>query len=256
MREGRLLQLPSALTATILAKLDISSLRSAASTCKSLNSISSHILSFLPDFHLLGFHDKKLPPWTPEVKDLTLLWEIFPRSITVDLFWPQDVAPSLDLLRPLLPPNPNLRSLKLDCGRLDDFSISFLVRPSLHELCLHNCENFSGGLLLEVGKKCTDLRKGKSRENLSLENASSLLKMSTTIHEIHTFSFHLLLFHFSILRCSSKVPSKKNKGKGKRSIDFSPLGSLAEKRGYEILISDIEDLLTGCHQLEFQIGVD
>ncbi|KAJ6906848.1 hypothetical protein NC652_024295 [Populus alba x Populus x berolinensis] len=32
-----------------------------------------------------------------------------------------DIAPSIDLLRPLLPPNPYLKSLKLDCGRLDGF---------------------------------------------------------------------------------------------------------------------------------------
>ncbi|XP_058098388.1 F-box/LRR-repeat protein 10 [Magnolia sinica] len=151
--DGGLQHLPSAVIATILTKLDIPSLCSTASSCRSFHSISSHILSFLPDFHLL------------------------------------DIAPTIDLLRPLLPPNPNLRSLKLDCGRLNDSSITYLVRPSLHELCLHNCENFSGMLLLEVGCKCADLR------SLSV-------------------------------------------------------GSLGEKRGHEILVSDVEELIIGCRQLE------
>lgn len=70
----------------------------------------------------------------------------------------QDTAPSGDLLRPLLPPNPYLTSLKVDCGRLDDSAIALLVKPSLHELCLHNCADFSGKLLSEIGTRCKDLR--------------------------------------------------------------------------------------------------
>lgn len=64
----------------------------------------------------------------------------------------------MDLLIPLLPPNPHLRSLKVDCNRLDDSSIGYLLRPSLHELSLHNCADFSGMLLAEVGGRCKDLR--------------------------------------------------------------------------------------------------
>lgn len=64
----------------------------------------------------------------------------------------------MDSLRPLLPPNPYLRSLKVDCSRLDDSAIQTLVRPSLHELCLLNCADFSGKLLSEIGGLCKDLR--------------------------------------------------------------------------------------------------
>lgn len=88
-----------------------------------------------------------------------------------------------------MPPNPYLRSLKVDCGRLDDSAIQTLVRPSLHELCLFNCADFSGKLLSEIGGLCKDLR--------------SLC-----------------------------------------------LGSVAEKRGRAIHISDLEELLSGCSQLE------
>ncbi|XP_065007841.1 F-box/LRR-repeat protein 10-like isoform X2 [Musa acuminata AAA Group] len=145
--------LPSAVLASVLSRLDPRSLCSAAATCSSLRSVVSHALSFLPSFHLL------------------------------------EIAPTLDLLRPLLPPNPYLKSLKLDCSRLDDSSIGFLTRPSLHELCLHNCENLSGRILSEVGGKCRDLR------SLSLS-------------------------------------------------------SLAERRGLSIVFTDLEELLTGCSQLE------
>ncbi|KAK4284890.1 hypothetical protein QN277_001662 [Acacia crassicarpa] len=146
-------QLPSALLATILIKLDISSVCSVASTCSAFKSCASHIFSFLPNFHLL------------------------------------DIAPTVDLVRPLLPPNPYLRILKVDCGRLDDSAIHLLVKPWLQELCLHNCSDFSGKLLSDIGNRCWDLR--------------SLY-----------------------------------------------LGSVAEKRGRSIHISDLEELLSGCSQLE------
>ena len=57
-----------------------------------------------------------------------------------------------------MPRNPYLRTLKVDCKRLDDSAIDSLLRPSLHELCLHNCSDFSGRLLSEVGARCKGLR--------------------------------------------------------------------------------------------------
>ncbi|KAF5449038.1 hypothetical protein F2P56_029526 [Juglans regia] len=153
-REKRLELLPPALLATIMTKLDVGSICCAASTCTAFRTCASQILSFLPTFHLL------------------------------------DIAPSVDLLRPLLqPPNPYLKSLKIDCDRLNDSAIKLLLRPPLHELCLHNCAGFSGKLLSEIGRRCPDLR--------------SLC-----------------------------------------------LGSVAEKRGQTIDISDLKDLLCGCTQLE------
>ncbi|PSS21780.1 F-box/LRR-repeat protein [Actinidia chinensis var. chinensis] len=145
--------LPMAVLATIMTKLDVPSICSVASTCKTFKACASHILSFLPNFHLL------------------------------------DIAPSIDLLRPLLPRNPYLRTLKVDCKRLDDSAIDSLIRPSLRELCLHNCSDFSGRLLSEVGARC----------------------------------------------------------KGLRSLFLS---SVAEKRGRSIHVSDLEELLNGCTELE------
>ncbi|KAI0500901.1 hypothetical protein KFK09_019119 [Dendrobium nobile] len=116
-------RLPSTVIATILSKLDLRSLCAASASCRYLRSCAIHALSFTPSFHLL------------------------------------EIAPTLDLLGTLLLPNPYLRSLKLDCSRLDDSSIGHLARASsLQELCLHNCENLSGRLLVELGRKCPDLR--------------------------------------------------------------------------------------------------
>lgn len=106
--------LPSALLATVMTKLDIASIRSLACTCKAFHSCASHMLCFIPSFHLL------------------------------------DVAPPAEYIRPLLPPNPYLRSLKVDCMRLDDSSLDCLLQRNLQELCLHNCADFSGRLLSQV----------------------------------------------------------------------------------------------------------
>jgi hypothetical protein len=68
------------------------------------------------------------------------------------------VALTHDLLRPLLPRNPSLRSLRLDCEKLDDAAVDCLARPGLHELTLLNCNNISGRLLRELSTTCRDLR--------------------------------------------------------------------------------------------------
>ncbi|GJN09169.1 hypothetical protein PR202_ga27151 [Eleusine coracana subsp. coracana] len=116
--------LPGAVVATILSRLDVRSLVLAAAACRGLRTCASHALAFLPSFHLL------------------------------------EVALTRDLLRPLLPPNQSLQSLRLDCARLEDAAIGCLARPSLHELLLLHCENISGRLLCELGATCRDLRYG------------------------------------------------------------------------------------------------
>lgn len=70
----------------------------------------------------------------------------------------QNVSLSMEIVRPLLFPNQQLSSLKLDCGRLGNSAIDILVRPSLREISLHNCRDFSGDLISEIGRKCKDLR--------------------------------------------------------------------------------------------------
>ncbi|KAM3262083.1 hypothetical protein ACQJBY_052644 [Aegilops geniculata] len=114
--------LPAAVVATILSRLDVRSLLLASAVCRCLRSCASHALSFLPAFHL------------------------------------DEVVLTHDLLRPLLPRNPALRSLRLDAARLDDAAVDCLARPGLHELTLRNCNGISGRLLRELSATCPDLR--------------------------------------------------------------------------------------------------
>jgi hypothetical protein len=93
-----------------------------ASTCKTLKSCVTRVLTFTPNFHIFN------------------------------------VSLSMETVRPLLFPNQQLSSLKLDCGRLGNSAIDILVRPSLREISLHNCRDFSGDLISEIGRKCKDLR--------------------------------------------------------------------------------------------------
>jgi hypothetical protein len=51
--EDSLDQLPGTVLATIISKLDVASICSVASTCKTFNACASHILTFIPSFHLL-----------------------------------------------------------------------------------------------------------------------------------------------------------------------------------------------------------
>ncbi|KAL5217013.1 hypothetical protein ABZP36_017697 [Zizania latifolia] len=114
--------LPAAVVATILSHLDVRSLLATSAVCRCFRSCASHALTFLPSFHLL------------------------------------EVALTHELLRPLLSPNPSLRSLRLDCSRLEDAAIGCLARTGLNELTLLNCDNISGRLLRELGSTCQDLR--------------------------------------------------------------------------------------------------
>lgn len=142
--------LPEAVVETVLLKLDVPSLCSVAATCRSLRNYATRTLSFLPALHLLV---------SPSCNLVLLVfsdhvWVVVNSVVVFD----QEVSPTLDLLLPLLPLNPYLRSLKLDCGRLGDSAIGGLARSSLEELCLLNCDNFSGKLLSEVGRRCKALR--------------------------------------------------------------------------------------------------
>ncbi|KAI3812133.1 hypothetical protein L1987_16839 [Smallanthus sonchifolius] len=115
-------RLSSEVLATIMTKLDVSSICAIALTCKSFRLCAQDIFKFLPNFHLL------------------------------------EIAAPIDRLRRLLLPNASLRSLKLDCRRLNESSIDHLLQPGLLELSLRNCYKFSGKLLSEVGARCKDLR--------------------------------------------------------------------------------------------------
>ncbi|KAH9318647.1 hypothetical protein KI387_020416, partial [Taxus chinensis] len=120
--ERALQQLPMAILQTILSKLDVRSICSAAISCKLLNACASNTLSFLHSFHLL------------------------------------DLSVTIEMLQHLIPSNVALRSLRVDCALLEDSSIKYLAIPQLEDLCLQRCDNFSARLLFEIGRNCKNLR--------------------------------------------------------------------------------------------------
>jgi hypothetical protein len=149
--------LPGAVVATILSRLDVRSLVLAAAACRGLRTCASHALAILPSFNLLVR--------TPVTRALAFVSPSSQPQLTETnaivvsvVWWLKEVALTLDMLRPLLPPNQSLRSLRLDCARMEDAAIVCLARPSLHELILLNCDSISGRLLGELGTTCRDLR--------------------------------------------------------------------------------------------------
>ncbi|XP_071701869.1 F-box/LRR-repeat protein 10 [Rutidosis leptorrhynchoides] len=115
-------RLSSELIATIMLKLDVSSISAMSVTCKCFRVCYHRILHFIPNFHL------------------------------------DEIAAPIDRIQRLLLPNDSLRSLKLDCRRLNDSSVDHILQPRLHQISLRNCIRFSGRLLAEVGARCQDLR--------------------------------------------------------------------------------------------------
>ncbi|KAL4569663.1 hypothetical protein LXL04_025305 [Taraxacum kok-saghyz] len=158
-------KLSSEVFATIMTKLDVSSICAISLTCKSFRVCAQDIFKFLPNFHLL------------------------------------EIAAPIDRLRGLLLPNASLRSLKLDCRRLNESSTDYLLQPGLLELSLRNCFKFSGKLLSEVGARCKHLRslyvssvadnRGHLHDVCDLEE---LFKGCTQLEEL------ILMFDVSIFR--------------------------------------------------------
>lgn len=98
-------------------------------------------------------------------------------------------------------PNSSLRSIKLDCRRLNETSIDHLLQPGLNEISLRNCFKFSGRLLSEVGARCNDLRSlyvssmADNRGNLhDVCDLEGLLRGCTQLEEL------VLMFDVSIFR--------------------------------------------------------
>lgn len=62
--ERSLDHLPAALLETIMTKLDVASLCSLASTCKTLKSCVTRVLTFTPNFHVFVSSRQHLSPFT------------------------------------------------------------------------------------------------------------------------------------------------------------------------------------------------
>lgn len=114
--------LPNSLLHIIICKLDVQSICSISLACRSLHSCASVVLPQLPKVSLV---------------DISLCGR--------------------DLER-VLHANRNVRSLTLDCRKLEDGDIGLLLKSHLQELCLWRCGKFSHRLFLEIGRHCTGLR--------------------------------------------------------------------------------------------------
>ncbi|KAJ4957194.1 hypothetical protein NE237_013977 [Protea cynaroides] len=115
--------LPSAVLEEILLKVvDVESLCSAACACRTLRSSVSQILSSLSSLDLSGF------------------------------------SPNPQTLNCVLRENKVLKSLTLNCLRLDDSSVSIFVGSSLQELVLQRCSSLSFQILSSIGERCPSLR--------------------------------------------------------------------------------------------------
>lgn len=115
-------RLPEVLLLDILARLDVESLCSAAPACRALRSSASRALASIPALDLSGF------------------------------------SPSTQILNRVLGDNKILRSLTLDCSKLDDSSVEIFARENLQELVLLKCSLFTSFFSTAIGERCPNLR--------------------------------------------------------------------------------------------------
>lgn len=150
--------IPDAVLQDILSRLDIPSFCSAASSCRLLWLSACQAIPRLEKLHLL------------------------------------ELAPRNDELKRFLCHNSKVRSLKLDCGHLDDQALSFITKPHLEEIQLLNCDWFSARLLSDIGHCCSSLR------SLSLELGWRDESRGSGIHSV---GLETLLQHCSFLESLS-----------------------------------------------------
>ncbi|XP_043691241.1 F-box protein At-B [Telopea speciosissima] len=115
-------RLPSAVLEEILVKMDVESLCSAACASRTLRSSVSQILSSLSSLDLSGF------------------------------------SPNSEILNCVLRENEVLKSLTLNCLRLDDSSVRNFIGSSLQELVLQRCSLLSYQIFCSIGERCPSLR--------------------------------------------------------------------------------------------------
>jgi hypothetical protein len=81
--------------------------------------------------------------------------DVLPQLSTITLV---DVEAEALVVERLLAGNTELKSLTLECSKLDDGIIKALTKPQLHTLCLSGCDHFSAKLLNEIAVKCPLLK--------------------------------------------------------------------------------------------------
>ncbi|KAL2475919.1 F-box protein At-B [Abeliophyllum distichum] len=130
----------------IFSKLDLESLCSLACVSRALRSIVSQALSTLPSLDLSA---------------VSLNGEILDR---------------------IIPKFRGLKSVTIDCLRLDDSSVIDILGPHLQELNLLKCASLSYNILSSIGKRCPNLRilvlelEGETSPEIFKKNLIEMLK--------------------------------------------------------------------------------
>ncbi|XXG72285.1 hypothetical protein AAC387_Pa07g1419 [Persea americana] len=119
---GELERLPQCVLQEILMRLDVDSICITAPVCRTLRFSASEALSSISILDLSGF------------------------------------SPDAQILDRILNENKVLKSLTLDCSRLNDSSISIFVKDHLQELVLLKCSLLLSLLFTSIGEKCSSLR--------------------------------------------------------------------------------------------------
>ncbi len=120
--ESPLERLPGAVLQAIVSQLDMASICAVATSCRFLRDCAGDVL--------------------PQLSTITLV----------------DVEAEALVVERLLAGNTELKSLTLECSKLDDGIIKALTKPQLHTLCLSGCDHFSAKLLNEIAVKCPLLK--------------------------------------------------------------------------------------------------
>nr|XP_009419145.1 PREDICTED: F-box protein At-B isoform X3 [Musa acuminata subsp. malaccensis] len=120
---GKLMEtLPQGLVLEIMGRLDLESLCSLAPVCKALRCSVSQSFSSIS---------------------------------TLDL---SDLSPTTWVLNRILSNNKVLKTLILDCRRLDDYSVEVFAKESIQELVLLRCFMFSSFVFTAIAEKCPKIR--------------------------------------------------------------------------------------------------
>lgn len=153
--ESALEQLPRSVLQSILSRLDAGSICTAASCSRLLRTCAEEVLT--------------------QLEVVTLV----------------DMRAESSVVERVLTGNTVLKSLTLDCTKMDDKVVNTLTRPQLHTLCLVGCDQFSANLLLEIAKWCPLLKVLSLELGLEEDDRQEIYRFSTALEKVLQGCRHL-----------------------------------------------------------------
>jgi hypothetical protein len=153
---GSVVRLPDALLVEVLRLLEVDDACSAAASCRALHTAAAVAISAITTLDLsvsfslssVAFHTAASSPSPVETVFLNA-------GLGRPLL--QEFAPSNAILSRILAGNGSVRSLAINCSRLDDSSAAVIAKHSLCELSLLKC-SFSMSFFVAIGERCPNLR--------------------------------------------------------------------------------------------------